>query len=430
MSTFRFEAADASGRIQSGVLDADSARLARASLRERGLTPLAVTALGGEAALAGAAANDATRAGGAGQPGRPGRRARLRTHERALLMRQLASLVEAGLPLAQALAAAQDQAERPAVRDLLAALRADVLAGHSFAAALAHHPRDIPELDRALVAAGEQSGELSAVLARLADQIERRAALAQKVQLAFAYPAIVTVVALLVIVALLTYVVPQVVGVFAQTRQKLPLLTQGMIALSDFARAWGWLVLLVGAGLALAVRALLQRPHWRLRWHTTLLRLPLAGPLALRADLARFADTLAILAASGVPILRALMAARDTMTNTVLRAVVDTAIVRVREGAPLSRALGMRARGAAGAGAERGYFPPVMLNLIASGEATGRLPELLQRAAAAQANELERRTLILTSLLEPALVLFMGAVVLLIVLAILLPIVEVNQLVR
>jgi len=426
VSTYRFEASDAAGRIQSGVLDADSARLARASLRERGLTPLAVTALGGEAEFSAAVGVVSSANSAAGRSPRV-RRARLRTHERALLMRQLASLVEAGLPLAQALTAAQDQAERPAVRDLLAALRADVLAGHSFAAALAHHPRDIPELDRALVAAGEQSGELPAVLGRLADQIERRAALAQKVQLAFAYPAIVTVVALLVIVALLTYVVPQVVGVFAQTRQKLPLLTQGMIALSDFARAWGWLVLIAAGGIGLGLRALLARPHWRLRWHTTLLRLPLAGPLALRADLARFADTLAILSASGVPILRALTAARDTMTNSVLRAVVDQAVVRVREGAPLSRALGMGARGT---DTQRVYFPPVMLNLIASGEATGRLSELLQRAAAAQANELERRTLILTSLLEPALVLFMGAVVLLIVLAILLPIVEVNQLVR
>jgi general secretion pathway protein F len=340
-----------------------------------------------------------------------------------LLIRQLASLLEAGLPLAQALSAAQDQAERPGVRDLLAAMRADVLAGHSFAAALARHPRDIPELDHALVAAGEQSGELAAVLARLADQIERRAALAQKVQLAFAYPAIVTAVALLVIIALLTYVVPQVVGVFAQTRQKLPLLTQGMIALSDFARAWGWLVLLGLAGAGFGLRRLLVRPRWRLRWHELLLRVPLAGPLVLRADLARFADTLAILSASGVPILRALKAARDTMGNVILRAAVDEAIVRVREGAPLSRALGMGAR-------ERGYFPPVMLNLIASGEATGRLPELLQRAATAQASEFERRTLLLTSLLEPLLVLTMGAVVLVIVLAILLPIVEINQLVR
>ena len=428
MSTFRFEAADASGRIQSGVLDADSARLARASLRERGLTPLAVVALGGEVLLPSESA-----APGAPRPRL--RRARLRTVERALLMRQLASLVEAGLPLAQALTAAQDQAERPAVRDLLAALRADVLAGHSFAAAMERHPRDLPDLDRALVAAGEQSGELAAVLARLADQIERRAALAQKVQLAFAYPAIVTVVALLVIVALLTYVVPQVVGVFAQTRQKLPLLTRGLIGLSDFARDWGWLLLVLLAAAGAGARALLARPAWRLRWHGLLLRLPLVGGLVLRADLARFADTLAILSSSGVPILRALTAARDTMTNQVLRGVVDQAIVRVREGAPLSRALGLGARPAAGAGGAggapgAGWFPPVMLNLIASGERTGRLPELLQRAASTQANEFERRTLLFTSLLEPLLVLAMGAVVLLIVLAILLPIVEVNQLVR
>lgn len=448
MSAYRFEAADAGGRMHAGVLDADSPRLARAVLRERGLTPVSVDSLDsldafdsrdsldprgsrsdGDPAFAPSTSSGV--ANGLGAAGlspavRPSVR-RLRTPERALLMRQLASLIEAGLPLAQALAAVREQAERPAVRELLGALRSDVLAGHALAAALARHPGSFPQLDCALVAAGEQTGELGGVLARLADQIERRAALAARVQLAFAYPAIVALVAFLVIGVLLTYVVPQVVGVFDQTRQTLPWLTRALIWLSDGLRQWGWLLVIVLIIALFGMRAALRRPEARLRWHEFLLGLPLAGGLLLRIDLARFADTLAILAGAGVPILAALKAARDTVSNEVLRAEVDEAISRVREGSSLATALGL---GRMHAGGSATRFPPVMLNLIASGEATGRLPDLLQRAAAIQNNEFERRTLLLTSLLEPALVLIMGGVVLLIVLAILMPIVEVNQLIR
>ncbi len=348
---------------------------------------------------------------------------RLGGTERALVIRQLASLIGAGLPLAQALAVVQDQSEKARTRDLLAAIRADVVSGMTLASAFARHPRDIPELDRALIAAGEQSGDLGIVMMRLADHIERRNALKAKVTAAFIYPAIVTTVALLVVTALLVYVVPQIVGVFAQTKQKLPFLTVALIGLSNFIRAWGWLVAIVDALAAWGTRMLLKQPGPKRAWHARLLKLPLAGPLVRRADLARFSDTLAILVGSGVPILRALVAARDTMNNLLLRDTVDDAIVRVREGASLSRAL-RPPRG------ERGEFPPVLLNLIASGEATGRLPEMLERAATSQGDELERRTLWLTSLLEPLLVLAMGAMVLLIVLAILMPIIDMNQLIR
>ena len=421
MTAFRYEAADATGRIQSGVLDADSARLARAGLRQQGLTPLSVDALSAPAAVA---ANDAKASDG--QPRRErahGLRRALPGNERALVIRQLASLVTAGLPLAQALAVVQDQAEKTRVRDLLAAIRGDVMSGMPLASAFARHPRDIPELDRALVAAGEQSGDLGTVLMRLADHIERRNALKQKVTAAFIYPIIVTSVAMLVVTALLVYVVPQIVGVFAQTRQKLPFLTLALIGLSNFLRAWGWVLLVILALLVFAWRSAMRRTGPRRAWHARLLRLPLAGPLARRADLARFSDTLAILVGAGVPILRALVAARDTMSNLVLRDVVDGAIVRVREGASLSRALKPHK-------GERGEFPPVLLNLIASGEATGKLPDMLERAATSQSDELERRTLWLTSLLEPLLVLAMGAMVLLIVLAILMPIIDMNQLIR
>jgi general secretion pathway protein F len=418
LTAFRYEAAEDSGRIRTGVVDADSPRLARAGLRQQGLTPLSVEALN--------ASNDARIDPATGDAKSGSRRAtsggfrrRLPTTERALLIRQLASLVTAGLPLAQA--------EKPRVRDLLAAIRGDVVSGMTLASAFARHPRDIPGLDRALIAAGEQSGDLGTVLMRLADHIERRNALKAKVTAAFVYPAIVTTVAVLVVTALLVYVVPQIVGVFAQTKQKLPFLTLALIGLSNFIRAWGWLVAIVLIAIAIATRRVLQRPGPKRAWHKRQLGLPLAGPLVRRADLARFSDTLAILVGAGVPILRALLAARDTMSNVVLRATVDEAIVRVREGASLSRAL-RPPRGERGDGSA--HFPPVLLNLIASGEATGKLPDMLERAATSQSDELERRTLWLTSLLEPLLVLAMGAMVLLIVLAILMPIIDMNQLIR
>lgn len=423
MTAFRYEAAEDSGRIRTGVVDADSPRLARAGLRQQGLTPLSVEAL--------SASNDARIDGvvddrGGDRASSAGIRRRLPTTERALLIRQLASLVTAGLPLAQALAVVQDQAERPRVRDLLAAIRGDVVSGMTLASAFARHPRDIPELDRALIAAGEQSGDLGTVLMRLADHIEKRNALKAKVTAAFVYPAIVTSVAILVVTALLVYVVPQIVGVFAQTKQKLPFLTLALIGMSNVLRAWGWLIAIVLVAVGWATRRVLKLPGPKRAWHARLLKLPLAGPLVRRADLARFSDTLAILVGAGVPILRALLAARDTMSNVVLRDTVDEAIVRVREGASLSRAL-RPPRGERGASA---HFPPVLLNLIASGEATGKLPDMLERAATSQSDELERRTLWLTSLLEPLLVLAMGAMVLLIVLAILMPIIDMNQLIR
>lgn len=408
MTAYRYLAALDSGKTEDGVIDADSARLARALLRERGLTPLSIDLIGGD-------------------DGKSTRAFRLRRvlggQERAILTRQLASLVSAGLPISQALQTLQQQAEKPAVRDLIAAVRSDVSSGQSLAAAYSRHPRDFPELDRALIAAGEQSGHLDEVLSRLADHIERAEALANKVKLAFAYPIIVTLIALGVVTGLLTYVVPQIVGVFTQTHQKLPILTQILIWLSVFLRNWGWLLVVAIIAAAFAARALLKVPATRFAFDMRILHIPVAGPLARLSNLARFADTLAILVAAGVPILRALEAARDTIKNHVLIAEVDGAIERVREGAALSRALSRP-------GDARGHFPPVLINLIASGEATGRLPMMLERAARQEADEFERRTLMLTTLLEPLLVLAMGAVVLVIVLAILLPIIELNQIIR
>ena len=403
MPAFRFEAADESGRISQGVLDADSARHARSMLRERGLTPLEVV---------GVQESATGRSGSLLTP-------RLKPAELALVTRQLASLLAARLPIEQALSAVVEQAERASVRERFAAVRSEVVSGQTLSQALARHPRDFPDVYRALVAAGEQSGDLARVMIRLADYVESRTALQQRVMLAFTYPAIVTVVATLVIIALLTYVVPQVVGVFSQTRQQLPWLTVGLIAVSDFVRDWGVVVL---AGIAAAVvgfRMALRSPSFRLAWHARLLTTPVAGRLILGMNTARFTSTLGILTSSGVPLIRALDAGARTLGNDALRRVVDEAIERVREGAPLSRALAAGKR-----------FPPVMIHMIASGEATGELPDMLERTASQLSQETERRTMTLTSLLEPMLILLMGAVVLVIVLAVLLPIIEINQLVR
>lgn len=400
MPAYRFEAATDAGRIEQGVLDADSPRHARALLRDRGLAPIRVDALQ-------ASAN--ARSTGA----------RLRTSELALATRQLASLLSARLPIEQALATVVEQAERRGVRERFAAVRSDVVAGQTLSQALAKYPRDFPEVYRALVSAGEHSGDLGVVMARLADYIESRSTLAQKLLIAFIYPAIVTIVSILVIVALLAFVVPQVVGVFEQTRQQLPALTVGLIALSGFVRSFGWWVLGALVLAVVAARLALRAPTARLAWHRRLLSAPVFGRLIRGTNTARFTSTLAILTDAGVPLIRALEAGARTLSNEALKSVVLDAISRVREGSSLARALG--------AGK---IFPPMMIHMIASGEATGELPEMLERTAATLSSEVERRTLALTSLLEPILILVMGAIVLMIVLAVLLPIIEINQLVR
>ncbi len=413
VAAFRYTAVDTAGHEQTGVLEADSARAARQMLRARDLVALNV-----EAVLSAAA-----RRGGSVFA------KRLSQTELSVLTRQLSSLLNASLPVADALTVLVEQSEKQSLRELMAAVRTDVLGGSSLSAALARHPRQFPDLYRALIAAGEESGQLGSVLASLADFIEERARLQQKIALAFVYPAIVTTVALLVVIGLLTYVVPQVVQVFTQTRQALPLLTRMMIALSDFVRHEGWIVaLLLLAGLELARRAL-KVPALRLSWHRTILRLPVLGVLSRSINTARFAGTLSILVGSGVPILRSLQAASETLGNDALRARVAEAAVRVREGFSLARALKTEdpnERAAVGAR----LFPPVLIHLISSGEATGKLPEMLARAADMHAREAERRTLFFTSLLEPALILLMGAVVTLIVLSVLMPIIEINQLVH
>ena len=406
MPAFRYEAVDDGGATRKGVVNADSPRSARSDLRTQGLTPISVEVIEGQLDASGAA-----RSRGFGE--------RLSQVELALFTRQLASLLEAGLPLEQAFTALLEQAERPYVRDLVASIRAEVMGGASFSDALSRHPRDFAEIFRALVASGEQIGHLARVLSRLADYIERRNALVQKVRMAFLYPAIVTVVAFAIVIFLLAYVVPQIVSVFTNTKQQLPILTVIMLAVSNFVRAWGIVVgiILVAAGF-LARRAL-QNPDLKRRWHAWLLTAPIYGKFERSLNTARFASTLAITTGSGVPILRALDTSRDTLSNVAMKELVEEASASVREGVSLARALSAQK-----------HFPPMLIHMIRAGEITGELPAMLERAADSQQLDLERRALTIAGLLEPVLILAMGVVVLLIVLAVLMPIIEINQLVR
>jgi len=399
VGAFRWEAVDAHGRLARGLLDADSPRGARDALRAQGLTPTAV-----DAAPPGAAA-----AGGVHVPG----------PQLAMATRQLATLAVSGMTLDTALAAAAEQAEDARVAKLLDAVRTSVSAGESVAVALSHHPRTFSPLYRGLVAAGAESGRLPDVLARLADYLEAREALRQRVIAALVYPALVTVIALAVIAVLLVYVVPQVVSVYAQSKQTLPWLTRALIAASAFVRATGWLwavlALAAIAGFAIALR----REAFRRRWHVLLLRLPLVARLLRALDSARFASTLAILVASGTPLLRALDAATDVVRLLPLKDAARRAAALVREGVPLARAL-----------KEPKEFPPVLVHLVASGEASGKLASMLERAAVELESEAERRLAWMAALVQPALIVFMGALVLLLVLAVMLPIVSMNQLIR
>src|SRR5437763_6023991 len=406
MPAFRYEAVDAGGVTRKGVLNADSPRAARADLRLQGLTPLTVDAIAAQVDESGA-----TRSRGFGE--------RLSQVELALFTRQLASLLEAGLPLEQAFTALLEQAERAYMRDLIASIRSEVMGGASFSSALSRHPRDFAEIYRALVGSGEQIGQLARVLARLADYIERRNALVQRVRLAFTYPAIVTVVAFAIVIFLLTYVVPQIVSVFANTKQKLPVLTMMMLAVSNFTRAYGIYVALIVIAAWFMWRRALQNPVLKRRYHAWLLDVPVYGRFERSLNTARFASTLAITTGSGVPILRALDTSRDTLSNVAMKELVEQATASVREGAGLARALSAQK-----------YFPPMLVHMIRAGEITGELPAMLERAADSQQADLERRALTIAGLLEPVLILAMGLVVLLIVLAVLMPIIEINQLVR
>jgi len=406
MSAFRYEALDSEGRTTRGVVEADGMRQARGRIRELGLTIISVNTVTQDTLHAGSGKILRMRRG-------------ISTSQLSMLTRQLATLLEAGLTLENSFSALIEQTDDDALRHILAGVRSELLEGNTLAQAMGQYESIFPDIYRALIKAGEASGELSQVMLRLADYTESRHALRQKVVLAFIYPAIVTVVALLVVFGLLIYVVPQVVGVFQQSHQTLPLLTRMLIGLSAFLQAT-WLYLLIAfAGAAFSIRALLRQEKIRFEWHQRLLRLPMLGKLVRGLNTARMASTLAILAGSGVPLLTSLQAAAGVVTNLPMRLALENAAKKVREGVTLSRAL-----------AASGLFPPILVHLIASGENSGKLDAMLDRAAKQQEQEIGNYTSVLTSLMEPVLILIMGAVVLTIVLAILMPIIEMNQIVR
>lgn len=410
MPAYSFEAIDAQGQSRKGVLEADTARSARGMLRAQALIPLSVMAVGSVESGVPEARSWRRLLGG-------GRIFNATTL--AVWTRQIAGLVSSGLSLERALTALTDEAETEAQRNLVASLRAEVNAGAPFGRALSQHPREFSTIYVAVIGAGEQSGNLGLVLERLADDLEQRQALQQKLVGAALYPAIVTLVAIVIVVFLVSYVVPQVANVFAGTKRALPILTVAMLALSAFVRNYGWLLLVAVVIAFIGARMALARTAVRERFDAAWLNLPLVGKLARGYNAARFASTLAMLATAGVPILRALQAASETLSNTAMRADALDALVLVREGAPLASALAQKKR-----------FPGIVSMFARLGEQTGTLPLMLQRAANQLGAEVQRRAMHLATILEPLLIVAMGGVVMLIVLAVLMPIIQLNQFVK
>jgi general secretion pathway protein F len=412
MAAFEYLALDERGREKKGVLEADTARLARALLRQQSLTPLDVTETSGR--------TKSKQAGSSNQrASAPTFRGGIKTNDLALLTRQIATLSAAGTPLEESLSAVSRQTEKPKIKSLLLSVRAKILEGHTFASALSDYPKVFPEIYQATVSAGEQSGHLDAVLERLADYTEERQAANATVKKALIYPSVLVVASILIVGFLLAYVVPQVVQVFEGMDQELPGLTQAMLAASAFVRQWGLLVLIVAVVAVVIFKRAMIGESFKTRVHGFLLKLPLFKRLIRGFNTAQFARTLSILAASGVPVLEALDIGAQVITNRPMRKAVNSAAAQVREGSTLSDAL------------ERtGYFPPMLLHLIASGEASGQLDNMLEKAASHQERELNSLMAIFLGLFEPVVILIMGGVVLTIVLGILLPIFEMNQLVN
>lgn len=408
MPAYAYEALDADGQARKGLIDADTVRAARSMLRAQALVPLHVEQVGAGVV----AGQEATVSGW---------RERLAPKvftaaDRAVFTRQLAGLVAAGLPLERALGALAEEADDLRHRNLLAGIRAEVNAGIGLGRAMAMHPREFSEVYVAVVGAGEQSGQLGSVLERLADDLEAQLALRAKLVGAALYPAIVATIAVIIVAFLLGYVVPQVAGVYAGGKRALPGLTVFMLALAGLVRAWGVWLLMASVFAALLLRWMLATASFREKFDGAWLRLPVLGRLARQSNGASFAATLSLLTGAGVPILRALQTAAETLPNRALRADALLALTYVREGAPLASALAQHTR-----------FPPLVSMFARLGEQTGQLPVMLHRASTQIAGEVQRRALALATALEPVLIVLMGVVVLLIVLAVLMPIIQLNQ---
>jgi len=404
MGAFVYTALDTQGRERKGVLEGDTPRQVRQQLREQGLTPLEV----GEAAARETHTSNSF-----------GSRRGISASDLALVTRQLATLVRSALPVEEALLATSEQSEKPRLKGMLLAVRARVMEGHTLAQGLSQFPHVFPEIFRATVAAGEHTGHLDGVLERLADYAETRQVLRQKIGLAMLYPIILTCAAILIVIFLMTYVVPKITAVYTQTGKALPVLTEILIWVSDFLRHDGIYLLIFVAIAVVGTIYLFRNPEVQRRWDGRKLRLPLVGKLVRGLNTARFTRTLSILAGSGVPVLDSLRIAGEVVENIPMRDAVAEATLRVREGASISQAL-MKSR----------LFPPITVHLIASGESSGQLPAMLERAAQHQERELEALTARLVGVFEPVLILCMGLLVLVIVLGVLLPIFDMNTMVH
>jgi general secretion pathway protein F len=406
MGAFEYTAIDPAGRSRKGVIEGDTARHVRSLLRERQLLPVTIEAV---------AAQESSRQRRRGFAWRRG----VSAADLSLLTRQLSTLVRAGLPLEEALLAVSEQTEKPRVQSILLGVRAKVVEGHTLATGLSDFPGVFPEIYRATISAGEQSGHLDAVLERLAEYTETREQMRQKVMGAMLYPIVLTVMCFVIVSILLTYVVPKVVEVFEANRAKLPLATEVLVLVSGFLRDYGiWLLLGIAVASVLAWRALQSRPT-RLRYHRLLLRLPVFGRIVRGFNTARFTRTLSILTAAAVPVLDSLRISSEVITNLPMRDAVNEAAARVREGAPIGRSL-----------AANRLFPPMTIHLISSGESSGELQAMLERAALNQERELEGLLAALVGLLGPLLIVGMGLFVMGIVFAMLLPIFEMNSLIH
>jgi len=405
MPAFSYEVLDAQGQTRKGMIEADSAKAARSLLRAQAMVPLAVEPLG-----------DVDDSGASTVRGR---RAVFNATSLAVWTRQLAGLISSGLPLERALTALIEEIDSEPQRQLVASLRAEVNGGSTFAKSLALYPRDFSQIYRAVIDAGEHSGHLDQVLSRLADDLEERDQLKNSLIGASLYPAIVTCFAFVVVMVLMSYVVPQVAEVFSGTKHALPLLTRIMLGFSELIRHWWWL----GAGLVIAssvmLRLSLRQPAFRQRFDAGWLQLPVIGKLSRNYNAARFASTLAMLSNAGVPILKALQAAAQTVSNQAMRQDAIDALDMVREGAPLASALAQKKR-----------YPALLSMFARLGEQTGELPQMLQRVANQLAGDVKRRAMRLATILEPLLIVGMGIIVGIIVMAVLMPIIQLNQFVR
>lgn len=404
MGAYEYKALDAAGRERAGVLEGDTERHIRAQLREQQLFPVTVTEIV--------------------QREKAGRRrfeigTGVSATDLSLLTRQIATLARAGLPLEETLLAVSQQSEKPRVQSVLLGVRAKVMEGHTLADALREFPRVFPEIYRATVSAGEQAGHLDNVLERLADYTENREVMRQKVLGAMLYPIALTTMCFLIVSMLLVYVVPKVVDVFESYSAQLPVATRVLIGVSEFARGYGiWTLIVIGV-LGWLARKQLQKPEVRTRYDAVMLRLPIIGRVVRGLNTARFTRTLSILAGSAVPVLEALRIAGEVVSNLPMRDAVATATSRVREGAPIGRSL-----------AQSRLFPPMSIHLISSGESSGQLDAMLERAAQNQERELDGLLSALVGLLGPLLIVTMGVFVIGIVFAMLLPIFQMNSLIQ